>query len=126
MLAKEKRFAVRSIAVGIVATGLVAALFTWQVKQADIRLDALRNSALATPKVPHELPDGAAFSDIAKAETEASQYRDNRLLISLLTFVAFCLPLAWYFLLVLEKNGRLQSFSRKLSNIVRSHLTKQK
>ena len=125
MLAKEKRLAVRSIAIGIIATGLVAAFCTWQVKQADIRLDALRNSVLATPKVPHGLPDGAAFSEMAKAEIEESQYRDNRLFLSLLTFTVFCLPLAWYYLLVLEKNGRLQSFSKKLSDIVRSHLTKK-
>ena len=42
MLAKEKRVVIRSIAVGIVASGLVAGFCTWQVHQAEARLEALR------------------------------------------------------------------------------------
>src|SRR5271156_5945759 len=118
MLAKEKRFAIRSIAVGIVATGLVAAFCTWQVQQADARLYALQNApiAKATPKVLHD-PDFVPHKpaghwenekgeivdpldpEIDKAETEANQARDSRWFLSLVTFTAFSLPLVWYFLL---------------------------
>ena len=118
MLAKEKRFAVRSIAIGIVATGLVAGFCTWRVQQADARLDALRKMppAAAPPKVLHdqdfvpnkpaghwETLEGATVEpfnpDIDKAVIEANQASDSRLFLSLITFAAFSLPLVWYLLL---------------------------
>jgi cytochrome c-type biogenesis protein CcmH/NrfG len=129
MLAKEKRFAIRSIAVGIVATGLVAGFCTWQAQQADARLYALQNAptAKATPKIlrnPDFVPDKPAghwendkgetvdpFNpDIDKAETEANQARDSRWFFSFATFAAFSLPLVWYFLL-----DRLREVSAALS-----------
>src|SRR5277367_2016482 len=134
MLAKEKRLAIKSIAVGVVATGLVAGFYSWQVRQADARLDALRNAptAKATPKAGDFVPDaellkpGEALTPISPgghwesvdsldiettdAEATANQARDNRWFLSLLTFVAFALPLVWYFLL-----DRLREISAALS-----------
>jgi hypothetical protein len=123
MLAREKRFAIRSIAVGLVVAGLVAALCTWQVQQADARLDALRKMPAATP-TPNDsdfVPDKPkgwvpltdipeTFSNVAKAETEADRARDSRWFLSLVTFSTFSLPLVWYFLL-----DRLREVSGALS-----------
>lgn len=138
MLAKEKRFAVRSIAVGIVATGLVAGFCSWQVLRADARLYELQQKPPALPKPPpnvvfdkpaappkvlhdgdfvpdSDLPDpleGATrvSPEIDQAETDLNQARDSRWFLSLATFIAFCLPLAWYFLL-----DRLREISGALS-----------
>jgi hypothetical protein len=139
MLAKEKRFAVRSIAIGIVATGLVAGFCTWQIRQTDARLDPLRKmpAAKATPKVLHDpdfVPDATGLlkpgetlnkpaghwetaeglsvdlDDITEAEAKANQARDSRWFLSLLTFAASSLPIVWYFLL-----DRLREISAAMS-----------
>jgi hypothetical protein len=117
MLAKEKQFVVRSFVVGIVATGLVASYCTWRVHQADARLDALLKSPppKSSPPIPKPppgfvldkpLPDAI----ITEAKGEAERARDNRWLLSLVTLVAFSVPLVWYFLL-----DRLREVSGALS-----------
>ena len=120
MLAKHKRFVLRSIAVGVIATVMVAELYTVSVvRQADARVEALRRGAShaytwdgnqwrdanGNPFDPFGghggLVDSATGepidSDVDQAQEDANNCRDNRIFYGILTFIVFAMPLVCIF-----------------------------
>lgn len=123
MLAKEKRRAAWSLAIGIIAAGSAAAWTEWQAHDLEnqarvlvakceaVPLPVSRNAKGEIEKV-EKICDPADFTpadpsfqftgdlkEIADKRKAAQTIRDTRTFSAGVVFAVFCIPLVWYFLL---------------------------
>jgi hypothetical protein len=121
MLARERRRCVWSLAIGIALGVAVFGYWNEQARVADARLRRLvalppgytlkpiEPGAVPTVMNPSAqsadsgggrwVPESPGEAQIADTAQEAKDDRANGRFFGLLTFVAFCFPLGWYFLL---------------------------
>lgn len=134
MLAKEKKRAAWSLAVGIVAGGCVAAWGAWQAHDLENQARVLVAKCEAAP-IPHatkgeeKICDPADFvaadpsfqftgdlKEIVDKREGAQTIRDAETFWAGVGFAIFCIPFVWYFLL-----DRIREISGAISGRDQQH-----
>jgi hypothetical protein len=114
MLVVERRRALWSLAIGLVAAVSLAAWNELEARHSDERVRAIIAKCEAAPGIPkgHErICDPNDFTpanweeltgelkDVSDARKQAQDLRDNWVFDPVITFAIFCAPLLWYLIL---------------------------